>query len=148
MKSTINKSYEKNALPNGDVEISYKYNSAAKNFAVLIGCFFALLPLMSENIVVIALDLLFIPSFIFMYIKFWRFTEKSIIVVPNVGLKFNSQQIPLNEINSIGCNGGSEEAYVYATSNGTKIDITPRLRRSLAEAIQKEIMQLSGATWS
>jgi uncharacterized membrane protein YjgN (DUF898 family) len=148
LKSTINKSYEKNALPNGDVEISYKYNSVAKNFAVLIGCFFALMPMMSEDIVVIALDFLLIASFIFMYIKSWRFTEKSIIVVPNVGLKFNSQQIPLSEINSIGCNGNSEVGYVYATSNGTKIDITPRLHRSLAEAIKKEIMQLSGAIWS
>jgi len=86
-------------------------------------------------------------------------TNKTITIKVGDGLIFNKPNnlkkqfsLPFSDISSIGVYvrqfGRDITAYVYATSNGTEIRITGFLKKALAEAIHKEIMNNSGFNWN
>lgn len=148
MKSTVQKSYEKNTLPNGEIEISFKKYPTPINVIILIGGCFILGAFFANSRSLGLLGWVVVPAYFIAYRMYLGSRVDKIFVTPNIGIRFNKDQLPFAELNTIGVNGGQDSAIIYAVSNGTEVNITRMLPRSLAEAIQGEIMQLSGKKWS
>lgn len=142
MESTIKKSYTKNTLSNGEIEIKYKYSNALRKVMAFLVWLFILG--LAGEVLGGAVGFILSTGFIVFYIARLNSSTESVIVVPDVGLKFNNQQIPFNDIAIISVSNGR----VYATCNGTKVAVTKSINNDFALAIQNEIMSLSGRSWS
>ena len=145
MESTINKSYAKTKLANGEVSIAYNYIALSNIIILVFGAF--IIAAISANIYP-PLMFLSVPAWIAGYWVYIKSQRECIFIVPNVGLKFGKDQLPFNQISSIGVYQLNNSGYVYAESQGTRVKVTKKIKAATANAIDFEIRQLSGCKWS
>jgi len=165
MESSFKKAYEKQELPNGDIEISFKSSRigvhAASNLLLALIVFFGWIPLWIGLAAIInpsedAFGTLVVVSIIIWFVLVYFFIRKksTIVIRPNEGIIFNNKQLPFSDISVIGvmrqtttrdANGTS---YVYAEAGGKQIKVTAHMPKPRADAICEEIKHLSGIGWN
>ena len=146
LKSTIQKSFEKKSLQNGEVEISFQKPSPFMFFSMFAGIFI-IGAIFANSYQFGWLGWFVVPGYIFGCYSYLKSRKEKIFVIPRVGIKFGKDQLPFNEMNKIGVKFQNNFARVYAVSNGTEVNLTSWVQEELANALQKEIMTTSEITW-
>lgn len=160
MESTINQSYAKTNLENGEVAITYNYITFTNIIVWVAGAFiigaisanthylllFGFIELTSGFFTL--LGFVGVPAWIVGYWIYIKYQREHIFVVPNVGLRLGNNQLPFNQMDSIGVVQINNGGYVYADSQGTRVKLTKTIKKPIANAIDHEIRKLSGCRWS
>lgn len=172
MESTFKRQYEKEALPDGSIKLTYKgsrhgahfkaamlvFNTAVVFFGWLLS--FLVIGALANNFPVGAMSgAILMTGVVFLYKKVFSKTT-SIIVKPE-GLVFNRRgkavfgggegRLAFRDVSDLGVvteqssgNGEyTESSYVYASAGGQEIPITCHVKRALAEALLAEIRQVA-----
>lgn len=160
MESTINKSYAKTTLVNGDVAITYNYITLANIIIWIAGAFvigavaanthyillFGFIEFTSGFFTLIGF--VGVPAWIAGYWIYIKYQREQLFITPGIGLKFGRNNLPFDQIESIGVFQHEKGGYVYADAQGTRVKVTKMLKVATANAIDFEIRKLSGCRWS
>ena len=167
MESSFKKTYERNVLSDGTIEITHKQvripPSAATAFflvatiillptsCAITGAFWGYEHKQSNAGWSFATVVLYVVL-IFAISRLLGVGTNHLLIKPNIGVVINGKNLPYADIQTIGVNtivNGNKkgDSYAYADSHGTKIPLTKHVSASLANAISEEVKNASGHSW-
>lgn len=173
MESSFKKGYEKNVNADGSFELSFKSRRLGPQASASIGALLAFAVLGVSCAATYPVASIFSPRsryssgveinmflwnglaavLMFALLYLILYGKTSILVKPNIGLVVGGKNLPFKDINQIGtidhpsATNKKSAAFVYADTQGTQVQVSKYISRSLAEAIASEIKQASGITW-
>lgn len=159
MKNTIKRDYERTALEDGSIDLTFKgarfLNAGINTLVIVIWAVVATIILLNIGPKMESVEsLLFFLAALAggsIYALFSIIRETQVIKIhPNKGIGFRGESIPFSDIHMIGTifrtNKQNGPATLYAETNGVQVKIA-QCKHSLAMALKKEIQDASGIEW-